>query len=177
MGSEAARPRAKAVFFDRDGTLNRDVDYLHRVEDFEWMPEAKEAIRYAKEQGYLAIVVTNQSGVARGYYPEEDVRRVYDWMNGELAKIGTQLDGLYYCPHLPGAPIAAYDRNCDCRKPKTGLVDAAVRDHAIDRSASYLVGDSERDIVCAKAAGLTGIPYKGGSLLDCLKRALEESRA
>lgn len=172
MGNKVNRPQAKAVFFDRDGTLNRDIHYLHRPEDFEWMPEAREAIRYVREQGYLAILVTNQSGVARGYYPEEDVRRVYDWMNGELEKIGTRLDGLYYCPHLKGAAVALYDKDCDCRKPKTGMVDEAVRDFRLDCSASYLVGDSEGDMACAKAAGLTAIPYKGGSLLTCLKKAL-----
>ena len=85
----------KAVFFDRDGTLNVDIHYLHRPEDFEWIPEAKEAIKYVNDHGYLAILVTNQSGVARGYYPESDVRLVYDWMNEQLAVVGAHLDALY----------------------------------------------------------------------------------
>ena len=89
----------KAVFFDRDGTLNVDIHYLHRPEDFIWIPGAKEAIRHVNDRGYLAILVTNQSGVARGYYPESDVQHVYDWMNSELQKVGAHLDALYYRPH------------------------------------------------------------------------------
>ena len=103
----------KAVFFDRDGTLNVDVHYLHRPEDFIWIDGAKEAIKHVKDQGYLAILVTNQSGVARGFYPESDVVAVYNWMNQELAKIGTELDALYYCPHHPDGKIAVYRKVCE----------------------------------------------------------------
>ena len=136
--------RNKAVFFDRDGTLNVDVHYLHRVEDFQWMPGARDAVRYVNNLGYLAIIITNQSGVARGYYPEEDVQTVHDWMNTELAKNGAHLDALYYCPHLVGAKLAAYDGDCTCRKPKTGMVDAACTKYAIDRSASFLWATARR---------------------------------
>ena len=115
----------KAVFFDRDGTLNVDIHYLHRPEDFIWIPGAKEAIRHVNDRGYLAILVTNQSGVARGYYPESDVQRVYDWMNSELQKVGAHLDALYYCPHHPQGKVPAYTKTCSCRKPATGLIDAA----------------------------------------------------
>lgn len=163
----------KAVFFDRDGTLNVDIGYLHRPEDFEWIPGAVQAIRYVKENGFLAILVTNQSGVARGYYPESDIRQVYDWMNGELEKAGVRLDGLYYCPHHPEGKVAAYRRDCACRKPGTLLVDEACREHDIDRKQSYFVGDSEKDMECASRAGLTGIHYTGGSLLDKVREALE----
>ena len=113
----------KAVFFDRDGTLNVDIAYLHRPEDFIWIEGAKEAIKYVNDQGYLAILVTNQSGVARGYYPEADIKTVYDWMNKELAKIGAHLDALFYCPHHPQGKIPAYTQSCKCRKPDTGMVD------------------------------------------------------
>lgn len=165
---------AKAVFFDRDGTLNRDIHYLHRAEDFEWMPGAREAVRYANDGGYLAILVTNQSGVARGYYPEEDVRKVYDWMNGELGKIGAHLDALYYCPHHVDGTIPRYTKACSCRKPATGMVDAACDRFHIDRSRSYFVGDSDGDMLCAERAGIRGIRYTGGSLLDCLKAGMGE---
>ena len=110
----------RAVFFDRDGTLNVDIHYLHRPEDFIWIPGAKEAIRHVNDRGYLAILVTNQSGVARGYYPESDVQRVYDWMNSELQKVGAHLDALYYCPHHPEGKVPAYTKTCSCRKPATG---------------------------------------------------------
>ena len=162
----------KAVFFDRDGTLNVDIHYLHRPEDFQWMPEAREAVKYVNEHGYLAIIVTNQSGVARGYYPECDVVRVYDWMNEQLEGIGAHFDALYYCPHHPEAAIERYRRPCRCRKPQTGLVDAACACYGIDRSASLLVGDSTSDMLCAQSAGVRGVRYAGGSLLDCVRQAI-----
>ena len=162
----------KAVFFDRDGTLNLDTHYLHRVEDFIWMPGAKEAVRHANERGYLAIVVTNQSGVARGYYPEADIVQVHDWMNDELQKIGAHLDALYYCPHHADGKIAKYARNCACRKPATGMIDEACAAYDIDRAASYFVGDSEGDMLCAKRAGIRGIRYAGGDLFALLQSSI-----
>lgn len=162
----------KAVFFDRDGTLNVDIAYLHRPEDFIWIPGAKEAIRYVNDHGYLAILVTNQSGVARGYYPESDVRHVYDWMNGELEEIGAHLDALYYCPHHPQGSVPAYTRTCNCRKPATGLIDEACARFHIDRTKSYLVGDSDGDMLCARNAGLTGLRYDGGSLYDLVQAGI-----
>ena len=159
----------KAVFFDRDGTLNVDIHYLHRPEDFVWIEGAKEAIKYVNDLGYLAILVTNQSGVARGYYPEEDVKKVYDWMNIELAKIGAHLDALSFCPHHPEGKIPQYAKACTCRKPQTGMVDKACADYAIDRTGSYFVGDSDGDMECARRAGVEPIRYVTGSLLDCLR--------
>ena len=162
----------RAVFFDRDGTLNIDIAYLHRPEDFIWLEGAKEAIKYVNDHGYLAIIVTNQSGVARGYYPESDVQCVYDWMNAELQKMGAHLDALSYCPHHPHGYIPAYTRTCNCRKPATGLIDEAWARFQIDRSASYFVGDRDSDMLCAKNAGLTGLHYKGGSLYQLVKSGL-----
>lgn len=107
----------KAVFFDRDGTLNVDIHYLHRPEDFIWIPDAKEAIRHVNDRGYLAILVTNQSGVARGYYPESDVQHVYDWMNSELQKVGAHLDALYYCPHHPEGTVPPTPRPAAAASP------------------------------------------------------------
>ncbi len=164
----------KAVFFDRDGTLNVDIDYLHRPEDFIWIEGAKEAIKYVNDKGYLAILVTNQSGVARGYYPEADIKEVYDWMNTELAEIGAHLDALFYCPHHPKGKIPAYTKTCNCRKPDTGMVDEACLRFNIDRSKSYFVGDSERDLECAQKAGVAGIFYRSGSLLFCVKEIVTE---
>jgi len=166
--------KSKAVFFDRDGTLNVDIAYLHRPEDFIWIEGAKEAIKYVNDKGYLAILVTNQSGVARGYYPEEDIKEVYDWMNKELAKIGAHLDALFYCPHHPQGKIPSYTKICSCRKPDTGMVDKACLRFNIDRSKSYFVGDSKRDLECAQKAGVKGIFYKAGSLLSCVKEIVTE---
>ena len=105
MGNE--KTRRGAVFFDRDGTLNVDKDYLYRIEDFEWLEDAPQAIRWANERGLLVIVITNQSGVARGYFAEEDVRRLHEWMNEDLARFGAHIDAFYYCPHH------AYQSRCN----------------------------------------------------------------
>lgn len=161
-----------AVFFDRDGTLNVDIHYLHRPQDFLWTPEAREAIKYVNDKGFLAILITNQSGVARGYYPEHAVRDLYGWMNGELAKIGAHLDALYYCPHHPEARLPQYRKTCTCRKPATGLIDAACARFSIDRSKSYFVGDSDSDMLCAQNAGLIGLRYEGGSLLELVANSI-----
>lgn len=164
----AARPH-RAVFFDRDGTLNEDIHYLHRPEDFVWLPEAREAIKYVNEHGYLAILITNQSGVARGYYPESDVVQVYDWMNAQLAVIGAHLDDMRYCPHHPEAVLPEYRQACNCRKPKTGMLDAMCDKYQLVRAQCYMVGDSVKDMECAANAGVQGIPYKGGSLLQTIR--------
>ena len=159
----------KAVFFDRDGTLNEEVHYLHKIEDFKWIEGAIDAIKYCNDNGYLAIVITNQSGVARGYYPESDIMKLYNWMNNDLAKYGAHLDGIYYCPHYPTGKVKEYAIDCDCRKPKPGMLFKAQKDHNIDLKSSYLIGDGVRDVECAEAAGVKGIRYAGGNLLEFLK--------
>ena len=174
MGNEKAR--RGAVFFDRDGTLNVDKDYLYKIEDFEWMEGAPQAIRWANEKGLLVIVVTNQSGVARGYFAEDDVRRLHGWMNEDLARFGAHIDAFYYCPHLPNGSVKEYAVECDCRKPKPGLVQQACNDFDIDRKASIMIGDKPRDVECAEAAGLRGVLYEGGSLLALLERELGDER-
>lgn len=163
---------APAVFFDRDGTLNVDIHYLHRPEDFIWTPDAPAAIRHINERGILTIVVTNQSGVARGYYPEGDVRRLHDWMNEELKKEGAHLDALFYCPHHIDGKIPKYTKACNCRKPATGMIDAACAEYDIDRTRAALIGDSESDMECARRAGVRGVRYEGGSLLGVVEGVL-----
>ncbi len=160
----------KAIFFDRDGTLNVDKNYLYKVGDFEWLGDAPKAIRWANEHDYLVIVVTNQSGVARGYFTEEDVRFLHAWMNEDLARFGAHIDAFYYCPHFPAGTVAAYAKECDCRKPKPGLVEKACADFDIDRKSSLLIGDKIRDIECAEAAGVRGVLYEGGSLAVFLEQ-------
>ena len=161
-----------AVFFDRDGTLNVDKDYLYKIEDFEWLEDAPQAIRWANEQGFPAIVITNQSGVARGYFAENDVKRLHDWMNEDLARFSAHIDAFYYCPHLPNATVAAYAKDCDCRKPKPGLIERACADFDISRGKSLMIGDKSRDVECAEAAGVRGVLYEGGSLLELLKKEM-----
>lgn len=146
-------PQRPAVFLDRDGTINVEKNYLYRVEDFVFIPGAPEAIRRLKDAGYLVVVVTNQSGVARGYYSLADVDRLHRHIQGELAKAGTSIDAFYVCPHHPSEGTGAFRVDCDCRKPKPGLLRRAAEDLAIDLEASYLVGDKPADIDAARSAG------------------------
>ena len=164
--------RNKAIFFDRDGTLNVDVHYLHEPEKFIWVEGAIEAIRWANAHGYLVIVVTNQSGIARGYYDEAAVYRLHDWMNMELAKCGTHIDAFYYCPHHTEGSVPAYTKQCGCRKPAPGMLLKAIAEHDIDPAASFLFGDAESDVAAAENAGVQGVRYTGGSLADCVRGAV-----
>ena len=128
----------KAVFLDRDGTINVDKNYLYKIEDFEFLPGAVEALRLLQSSGYLLIIITNQSGIARGYFTEDDYLKLNDFMLSELERLGVHISKSYYCPHGP-------DSKCNCRKPKTGLFDEAVREFGIDLSKSFAIGDKPRD--------------------------------
>ena len=174
MSMENKERNVPALFLDRDGTLNVDTDYLHEIEKFQWMPEAREAVKYANDRGYLVIVVTNQSGVARGMFGEDAVQELHRFMDEELEKIGAHVDAYYYCPHHPEAAVPAYRKDCSCRKPKSGLIDKACRDFAIDLEHSLMVGDSLRDVECAEGAGVRGILYQGGSLLGLVSSCIPE---
>ena len=165
-------PRRPAIFFDRDGTLNVDTGYLYQPEAFRWIKDAPAALRWANDHGYLVVVVTNQSGVARGLYTEEDVKKLHRWMNEDLAPMGAHIDAFYYCPHHPEGTVARYRKTCDCRKPGTALVEEACRALHIDKRASFFIGDADRDMECAARAGLLGIKYEGGSLLTALLRGV-----
>lgn len=162
----------RAVFFDRDGTLNVDVHYLHEIGKFQWIEGAVEAIRFVNESGALAIVATNQSGIARGYYAEADVERLHAWMNAELRAHGAHIDAFYYCPHLPDAPVQNYRVDCDCRKPKPGMLLRAMAEHGIDPRKSVMIGDAPHDVECAERARVRGVLYTGGSLLHAVKDAI-----
>jgi len=168
------KPRPTA-FLDRDGVLNRDTGYVWRPEDFEWLPGAKEAIKLLNDAGYLVIVITNQSGVARGLYGEDDVKRLHGWMNDELGRSGAHIDAFYYCPHHPAEGRAPYRGQCDCRKPAPGMLLQAMREYPIDRAASFMVGDKDIDLEAAKAAGLRGIRV-AGPLDELVRGLIGESR-
>ena len=162
--------KRRAIFLDRDGTINVDAEYLNDIKKFRWLPDAIEAIRYINEHGALVIVVTNQSGVARGFFPEEDVLRLHAFMQEELSRYGAHIDGFYYCPHHPESEIAEYKTNCECRKPKPGLILKAAADHDIDLAHSVMIGDKERDAESGRRAGAVGLRYVGGSLLDEVRK-------
>ncbi len=161
--------KRKAVFFDRDGVLNINKGYVHRRGDFEWIPGAQKTICFLKKAGYLVFVVTNQGGVARGYYQEKDIQRLHQWMNLELAKIGTGIDRFYYCPHFAEGVITRYRKVCNCRKPSPGMILQAFDEWSIERSGSFLVGDQETDLQAAANAGLPGYLFATTNLYDYLQ--------
>ena len=159
-----SQPRP-ALFLDRDGVLNEDRGYVSRWEDFAWVPGAREVVAEFNGAGWLVIVVTNQSGVGRGYYTEADMHALHARMGEELSKAGAHVDAFYFAPHHPEAPVAAY-RHPDPpdRKPNPGMILRALADWPIDRERSVLVGDKTSDMQAAARAGIRGLMFKGGDL-------------
>lgn len=144
----------RAVFLDRDGVINVDNGYVSQRDDFEFIDGVIDACKALKEKGYLLVVITNQSGIARGYFSEEQFHTLTEWMDWSLADRGVDLDGLYYCPHHAEKGIGEYKIDCDCRKPKPGMLIGAIADLNIDVSQSILVGDKVSDIQAGLAAGI-----------------------
>ena len=164
----------KLCLLDRDGVLNVDKAYLYKAEDVEWIPGSREAIAWMKSRGILVAVVTNQSGVARGYFTEDTVRKLHAWMQAEMKKSGGEIAAFYYCPHLPGAAVKQYDVECDCRKPKPGMILQALNDFNVLPGNAFLIGDSSRDLESAEAAEVKGYLYTGGSLLEFVKSIVHD---
>ncbi len=159
----------KAVFFDRDGVLNEDVAYLYKIADLRWVEGAREAVAYLTQLGYKIFIVTNQSGIARGYYTVDEMQQLHEYMQREIAADGGKIEKIYYCPHHPEGSVAEYACTCDCRKPKPGMILNALAEYDIDKEQSFLIGDSKRDVEAAEAAGIKGYLFTGGSLLDFVK--------
>jgi D-glycero-D-manno-heptose 1,7-bisphosphate phosphatase len=152
----------RAIFIDRDGTLNEEVGYLRRLDDLRLCAGAAVAVRRINQAGWLAIVLTNQSGVARGLFPESFLSEVHDEVQRQLTAAGARVDAFYYCPHLPPTEraddgLAHYRIDCDCRKPKPGLIAQAAADFSIDVARSFVIGDRYRDVEMAHAAGAQGV--------------------
>jgi len=148
---------APGVFLDRDGTVCEEVGYVNHVSRCRLLPHSAEAIRLLNEAGRRIAIVTNQAGVARGYFREDMILAVHERVRGLLAEGGARVDGIYYCPHHPTAGEPPYRSACDCRKPLPGLVLRAARELGIDLARSYMVGDSARDVQAAQAAGVTPV--------------------
>ena len=144
----------KAAFIDRDGVINEELEYVHRVEDFRLLPGVPEGLRLLQEDGFALVVVTNQAGIARGLYSEAEFERVTQHMRDRLAPHGVLLSGVYHCPHHPSAGIGALRIDCDCRKPKPGMLRRAARELGLDMEASVLIGDKESDLDAGRAAGV-----------------------
>lgn len=147
----------RAVFLDRDGTLNEEVGFVTDVESLRLFPWAAEAVRLINAAGFRAIVLTNQSGIARGYLTEADIAAIHDRLYRDLQAQGARLDAIYYCPHHPEASVATYRQVCCCRKPLPGMVQWAERDFQLDVTQSYFVGDKYLDVELAHAVGARGI--------------------
>ncbi len=147
---------------DRDGTVNEQMGYINHLDRFMLLPGAGEAIRLLNDAGYLAIIVSNQSGVARGYFPIDLVYRVHDKMTSLIKEEGAVLDGIYFCPHYPGGKVSPYGAVCDCRKPGMGLIQKARETFDIDMENAYVIGDRCTDIEMAHKADLKGILVKTG---------------
>jgi D-glycero-D-manno-heptose 1,7-bisphosphate phosphatase len=150
------------VFLDRDGTLIEEVGYLDRPERVELYPYSADSIRALNRAGIPVVLVTNQSGVARGFFSEATVHAVHQHIAERLADAGAHIDAYYYCPHHPDGKVSEYARVCDCRKPARGLVDRAVRELAIDPARSFTVGDRWLDVALAREVGARGILVRTG---------------
>lgn len=148
---------SRAVFLDRDGTINEEVGYVNHIDRLILLPRVAQAIRLLNETGFKAIVITNQAGVARGYFRESLVHEIHRKIQESLAKEGAHLDGIYYCPHHPDVGSPPYRQKCRCRKPDTGMVEEAVKQFQIDCSKSYMVGDRGSDIEFAHKIGAKGV--------------------
>jgi D-glycero-D-manno-heptose 1,7-bisphosphate phosphatase len=151
-----------AAFLDRDGTIIEEVGYLSALGQIAWYPWSIDAIRALNRAGFAVVVVTNQSGCARGYFTEAFVRGVHDALAARLASGGARIDGYYYCPHHPEATVAEYRRQCTCRKPAGGLVERASRELGLDPARSFVVGDTWRDVALARTVGARGILVRTG---------------
>ncbi|MFT4253139.1 MAG: HAD family hydrolase [Caulobacter sp.] len=163
----------KAVFFDRDGVLNVDRGYVHDPADLEWIPGAREAVATLTAAGVRSIVVTNQSGVARGYYGEDAVHALHAHMRGELAALGGEISAFYHCPFHKDAVVEAYRRDDHPdRKPNPGMILRGLAEAGLSPEDCVLVGDNDSDVEAARRAGMEGFLFTGGDLLAFLRERL-----
>ena len=159
-----------AVFLDRDGVINKDKGHVYKINDFEWIDGAKESIKYLNDKGYYIFVVTNQSGIARGYYSEKDVSLLHDHITKELKNIEAHIDEFFISPYHP-INKNEYLHLSHFRKPETGMLDLAASKWPIDKSKSFLIGDKITDIKCAENFCIKGHLFKNGNLLDFIKKS------
>ena len=151
-----------AIFLDRDGTINVDHGYVHEIDEFEFIEGVIDAMRQLKEMGYALVVVTNQSGIARGKFTEAQFETLTEWMDWSLADRGVDLDGIYYCPHHPQGTIDAYRQTCDCRKPQPGMLTRAAADLDLALDRSFVVGDRWHDLEAGQRVGARTLLVRTG---------------
>ncbi len=173
----------RAAFIDRDGVLNVDHGYVYKREDFQWLPGAVDALHQLQQAGWALVVVTNQSGVARGLYTFEQMQALHDSITAELRSEGITLTGIYACPHHPEGTVTAYKQVCECRKPRPGLILQATQEHRLQLDASVLFGDKSSDIAAGRYAGVgrcwligdaaTGLAYGANNVSPSLWDAVQ----
>ncbi len=166
----------KAVFLDRDGVINIDHGYIYQPELFDFIDGVFDVCRHFQNLGYLLVVVTNQSGIARGYYDEEQFAVLTSWMRQQFAQQGIRISGVYYCPHHLEQGEPPYNIQCNCRKPEPGMFHQAIRDYKIDPVQSIMLGDKKSDMQAASAAGIQRkvLVLSGQSLSDEDKQSADE---
>ena len=162
----------KAVFLDRDGVINKNYGYVYSVNKFIWLKNVKKAIKYLNNRNYKVIVISNQSGVARKIFKEKDVNNLHKWMNLELKKINAKIDKFYFCPFHPKYGNKYYKKNSYLRKPNPGMLLKAIRKYNINKEKSFMIGDSESDLICAKKAKIKFF-FKKNNLLKDIKRIIK----
>lgn len=168
--SVTANARRPAVFFDRDGVINVDHGYVGTVDRFEWVEGAVAAVKHVNDRGYFAFLITNQAGVARGFYGEDDVARLHEYLQRELRAAGAHFDSIRYCPHHPDGTVPGYGHACGWRKPEPGMILDLLARWPVDPLHSLVVGDKASDIQAARRAGLVGAQFPGGDLHSFLER-------
>jgi len=161
--------RRPAAFLDRDGVLNRDDGYVHRPDQIVWVEGAPDAVRWLNDHGYYVFVVTNQAGVAHGYYTEHHVHELHDWMQGQLQSHGAHIDAFEHSPFHPEGKIERYSRHSELRKPEPGMLLKLQREWTTEHEGSFMIGDRDSDIQAAAAAGVPGYKFIGGGLLEFVK--------
>ncbi|MDP1963006.1 MAG: HAD-IIIA family hydrolase [Reyranella sp.] len=168
--------RRPAAFLDRDGVINHDDNYVHRPEQVRWIDGALDAIRWLNDEGYYVFVVTNQAGVARGFYSEDDVNSLHAWMQTELRRSGAHIDSFEYCPYHPEGTLEQYRRTSELRKPGPGMLRKLQKDWDTEVAGSFMIGDRDIDMQAAAAAGVAGYKFPGGNLLDFVRARVPARR-
>jgi len=163
--AKLAAPRRPAVFLDRDGVINVDHGYVSRRADFKWIPGAIAAIKALNDAGYYVFVATNQSGIARGLYSEQEMQALHEYISREVRKHGAHIDDWRHCPFHEEGTVAKFKRASDWRKPGPGMILDLMKTWSIDRARSVLIGDKKSDMGAARAAGIRGLYFAGGDLL------------